>query len=171
LPPNQAPDSAAPETKLDDLGAFVPFFIRSIANRLANATSRTYQRQFGVGLNEWSCLATLAIKDDISASRICEISGFDKAVISRSVGALESKGLIETRPVEDHNRRRLIRLTPAGRSLYLEIRKLALVREERLLEGLSAKDRSALVGYLEIMQRNATGLVQDAAADESPSHL
>ena len=158
---------AEPEPTLADLGEFVPFFIRSIANRLAQAASRSYNRKFGIGLHEWSCLAPLAIKDDLSASRICESSGFDKGLISRSVGALESKGLIESRPVEDHNRRRLIRLTPAGRALYLEIRELALLREKRLLQGLSAEERTALVGYLEIMQRNATELMLEVAADDT----
>jgi DNA-binding MarR family transcriptional regulator len=150
--------------ELDD---FVPYYVRAIANRLAQAASRLYNRKFGIGLTEWSCLSTLAKEEEISASRICEMSGFDKGLISRGLGSLESKGLIQSRPVKDHNRKRLIRFTPAGRALYLEIRELALMREQRLLEGLSSPERAALLAALRVMQRNATRLAAEetAAAD------
>ena len=162
-------EPAAPEEADLDLDNFVPYYVKAIANRLAQAASRFYKQEFGIGLNEWSCLATLGKEEEISASRICEMSGFDKALISRSVNALEAKGFIETRPVEDHNRKRLIRFTPAGRALYVEIRKLALLREERLLEGLSSRDRSVLLDFLRLMHRNATNLVAQGAAGTEPS--
>jgi DNA-binding MarR family transcriptional regulator len=147
-----------PEPVLD-LDDYVPYYVRAIANRLAQAASQFYNQKFGIGLNEWSCLATLGKEQEISAARICEMSGFDKALVSRSVNSLEAKGFVETRPAEDHNRKRLIRFTPAGRELYLEIRRLALSREERLLEGFSAQDRAVLLGYLRAMHRNARHLV------------
>lgn len=152
-----------------DLDDFVPFYIRAIANRLAQAASRLYQQRFGIGLTEWSCLAALAKEEEISASRICAISGYDKGLISRGLGALEAKGFIESRPVMDHNRKRLIHLTPAGRRLYGEVRQLALLREERLLAGLSSDDRSALVASLRIMLRNARALVDGGAAKDGRS--
>ena len=158
-------DEASRAAAVLDLDDFVPFYIRAIANRLAQAASRLYSAKFGIGLTEWSCLAALAKEEEISASRICAISGFDKGLISRGLGALEAKGFIESRPVRDHNRKRLIRFTPAGRALYAEIRQLALVREERLLAGLSARDRSALLASLRIMHGNAIALVAGGGAD------
>ena len=158
----------APVLELDD---FVPYYVRVIANRLAQAASRLYQRKFGIGLTEWSCLSTLGKEEQISASRICEMSGFDKALVSRGLGSLEAKGFIQSRAVADHNRKRLIRFTPAGRTLYEEIRELALVREQRLLEGLSRPERSALLASLRIMQRNATALAaEETAAAEAAAH-
>lgn len=147
--------------ELDD---FVPYYIRAIANRLAQAASRLYQREFGIGLTEWSCLSTLAKEEEISASRICEMSGFDKALVSRGLGSLEAKGLVRSTAVKDHNRKKLIRFTPAGRALYIQIRELALLREERLLDGLSPDERSALLVSLRIMQRNATRLAAEETA-------
>ena len=153
-----------PDAVVLELDDFVPYYVRAIANRLGQAASRLYQRKFGIGLTEWSCLSTLGKEQEISASRICEMSGFDKGLISRGLGALEAKGFIQSRPVEHHNRKRLIRFTPAGRSLYSEIRELALIREQRLLEGLSSRERSALLASLRIMQRNATKLAAEEAA-------
>jgi DNA-binding MarR family transcriptional regulator len=162
---------AEPQTAVLELDDFVPYYVRAIANRLAQAASRLYQRKFGIGLTEWSCLSTLGKEEEISASRICEMSGFDKALVSRGLGSLEAKGFIQSSPVEDHNRRRLIRFTPTGRSLYLEIRELALIREQRLLEGLTRPERSALLASLRVMQRNATRLAaEETPADEAAAH-
>ena len=168
LDPQHDVELEAAVLELDD---FVPYYVRAIANRLAQAASRLYQRKFGIGLTEWSCLSTLGKEEEISASRICEMSGYDKGLISRGLGSLEAKGFIESRPVEDHNRKRLIRFTPAGRSLYVEIRELALIREQRLLEGLSSQDRSALLASLRIMHRNAKQLAaEEAAAPDAATH-
>lgn len=158
---------AAPEGSVLELDDFVPYYVRAIANRLAQAASRLYSRKYGIGLTEWSCLSTLAKEEEISASRICEMSGFDKGLVSRGLGSLEAKGYIASSPVKGHNRKRLIRFTPAGRALYVEIRELALIREQRLLEGLTKAERSALLASLRVMQRNATRLAAEetAAAD------
>lgn len=153
--------SAPAESALLELDDFVPYYVRAIANRLGQAASRLYQRKFGIGLTEWSCLSTLAKEEEISAARICEMSGFDKGLVSRGLGALEAKGLVQSRAAQDHNRKKLIRFTPAGRALYVRIRELALVREEYLLEGLSRDERTALLASLRIMQRNAARLAAE----------
>ena len=152
-----------PVLKLED---FTPYYVRAIANRLAQAASRLYNRKFGIGLTEWSCLSTLAKEEEISASRICEMSGFDKGLVSRGLASLEDKSLITTRPVKTHNRKRLIRFTPAGRAMYTEIEQLALQREEHLLKGFSPDDRVALMAYLRKMHRNALELVANEAGND-----
>lgn len=149
-----------------DLDAFAPYYIRAIANRLAQAASRLYKRDFGIGLTEWSCLSTLSKEQEISASRICAMSGFDKALVSRGIRSLEAKGFVQTRPVEDHNRKRLISFTPAGKALYNEIAALALDREQRLLKGLSANERAELMTSLQVMLRNAIALAAEDGASE-----
>lgn len=133
-----------------DLQDYVPYFIRAIANKLSQASSRQYGERFGIGLNEWACLALLARESDITAGRISEVGGYDKAVISRSIGALIEKGHVRSEPVPNHNRRRLLRLTKSGRKVYSEIRVLALTREAKLLEGISHEDQQQL---LEILRR------------------
>jgi DNA-binding MarR family transcriptional regulator len=148
-----------------DLGEYVPFYVRAIANRLAQAASREYKAKFGIGLNEWSCLGALARWTDISAARICEISGFDKALVSRSLRALESKGLITSRSAPNGSHKRLIRLTPAGRSLHDQILTLALAREQRLLKGIPAQERAGLLSFLRTMHTNALSLA-DGSGDE-----
>lgn len=139
-----------------DLFDYAPYLFRSIANRLGQSGSSRLTQEFGIGLNEWSCIALLALESNISASRICEVSGFDKGVISRSVNSLENKGYVRTALAPNSNRLRLINLTHAGWRLYRELLVLARERETRLLDGLSADDRIELMRLLRIVHGNTS---------------
>ena len=150
--------SAKPEL---DLFRYLPFYLRSISSRLNVIDSRLYVRSLGVGLNEWVCLALLAREDDISATRICEVSGYDKAVISRSISALTEKGLVTAKAVPDHNRRQLLRLTPSGQSKYREVEQRVLRRTEVLLADISAEERETLIELLSKILHSADALLQD----------
>lgn len=131
-----------------DLHNYVPYYIRSIANRLSQIDQRIYRNSLNVGLNEWACLALLAREDGISASRICEVSGYDKAVISRSVRSLMDKGYVSARAVANHNRKQLLSLTAKGKKAYLTIEALVLERERLLLEDVTPAQKKVLLKLL-----------------------
>lgn len=144
-----------------NLHDYAPYYIRATANKLAQAASKSYGERFGIGLNEWACLALLASEPDIPAARISEVGGFDKAIISRSIHSLEAKGYVSARRVANHNRKKLLRLTSEGEQIYGEIRDLARAREERLLEGMGIKDRKKLLELLRIIHTNSLRLDQE----------
>lgn len=137
-----------------DLFDYAPYLFRSIANRLGQSGSSLLMQRFGIGLNEWSCMALLALEPNISAKRICEVSGYDKGVVSRSINSLEDKGYIRTALAANSNRLRLINLTHAGRRLYAELQVLAKEREAVLLAGLSPNDRIELMRLLRVVHAN-----------------
>ena len=89
---------------------------------------------------------------------------FERVRARAALSALEAKGLVRTQSVKHHNRQRVICFTPAGRARYRSIRRLARVREQRLLEGLSDRQRADLLAALKIMLRNAAELVASEAA-------
>lgn len=139
-----------------DLFDYAPYLFRSIANRLGQSGSNLLMQGFGIGLNEWSCMALLALEPDISAKRISEVSGFDKGVISRSVNSLEEKGYVRTVLAPKSSRLRLINLTHAGWRLYRELRIFAAKREARLLDGLSDDERAELMRLLRKVHDNTS---------------
>ncbi|MGA8290973.1 MAG: hypothetical protein WB820_00420, partial [Rhodoplanes sp.] len=57
-------------------------------------------------------------------------------------------GLIEVRPDAADQRRQVIALTRKGIALHDKIVKLAIAREQKLLEGFSASERKTLLGFL-----------------------
>lgn len=143
-----------------DLSDYVPYFLRATANKLSQASSAEYGK-FGIGLNEWSCLALLAREPHISASRISEVSGFDKAVISRSVNSLENKGLVVVELAPNHNRKKAICLSEAGRLAHDEIMAIALARQKILLTGISADERAQLLRFMRLMHANVLSMLSD----------
>lgn len=161
--------TSSPKDEPDlDLYRYVPFYIRSIANRLFQIDKRLYSQRLDVGLNEWSCLALLMREEDISASRICEVSGYDKAVVSRSVQALQKKGLVAARSVPSHNRKLLLSLTDKGCEVYRQVEALVLERERLLLDGMSADEKETLIRLLAKMLERSDALLGDEA-DRLPS--
>lgn len=143
-----------------DLENYVPAFLTWIANKLSSSASLIYRRRFGVGIVEWRIMALLAVEPWITAGRICEVIGLDKAGVSRSVRFLLDKGFAETRYRDNNNRRQFIALTRAGIELHDRIALVARAREEQLLTGFSDAERAAAVRLLTRMHENLP-LVKD----------
>ena len=131
-----------------DLERYVPGLLTFMANKLSRAASTLYGRAFGVNVTEWRILSQLAIEPGIPASRICQVIGLDKGPVSRTLSTMEAAGLVAGLSDRVDARRRLMRLTPAGRALHDEILAVALEREERLLACLSADERDTLIALL-----------------------
>src|SRR6478609_7898308 len=94
VPKIDAPARNEAHAQLLDLERYVPAFITFIANKLSNSATVFYQTQFGVNVTEWRIMSLLAIEPGIPASRICQVIGFDKGPVSRTLSMLESRGLV-----------------------------------------------------------------------------
>ncbi len=148
-----APVQAGGETVLD-LRRYVPGLLTFLANKLSRSASALYQREFGVNITEWRIMSQLAIEPGIPASRICQVIGFDKGPVSRSLAAMEKKGIVTIAVDAVDARRRVITLTPAGLALHDRVIRVALERERRLLACLPAEERERLIASLNAMHEN-----------------
>ena len=131
-----------------DLDRYVPAFFTFIAHNLARSSTAVYQKRFGVNVTEWRVLSLLVIKPGISASRICFIIGIDKGPVSRTLNAMQARGLITIGADSSDGRTHSIALTPQGRALHDEIVGVALERERRLLNCLREDEQEVLIGLL-----------------------
>ncbi|MCB1340984.1 MAG: MarR family transcriptional regulator [Pseudooceanicola sp.] len=125
------------------------------ANRYTRAAARLYQDRFGIGAMDWRMLVMLTREPGSSVSHAGRTIGIDKGAVSRSLKRLEDKGLATTR-----GGRSDWVLTPAGEQLHAEILKVALERQQRLLEGLSAQDVAVLTRCLGRFLTNLEGMEQ-----------
>jgi DNA-binding MarR family transcriptional regulator len=137
-----------------DLSRYVPGLLTFLANKLSRSASVLYQREFGVNVTEWRIMAQLAIEPGIPASRICQVIGFDKGPVSRSLATMERKGILTIAVDPADARRRVIALSAEGRSLHDRIIAVALERERRLLACLSIEERERLIASLSAMHEN-----------------
>jgi DNA-binding MarR family transcriptional regulator len=143
-----------------NLGRYVPGLITHIANKLSRNANSVYQRRFGVSVTEWRILSQLAIEPGIPASRICFVIGFDKGPISRTLTAMETRGLITIRPNPRDARSYAIDLTNEGRRIHNEIIVVALERERSLLACLQPQEVEMLINLLVRVHSNI-GAVAD----------
>lgn len=137
-----------------DLERYVPGLLTFLANKLSRSASALYQREFGVNVTEWRIMSQLAIEPGIPATRICQVIGFDKGPVSRSLAAMERKGILAVEADPADARRHVITLTEAGRALHDRIMPVALERERRLLAPLPAGERDQLIASLNALHDN-----------------
>ncbi len=111
-----------------------------------------YRQSLGVGINNARVVIALARESGLTATQLTEVTGLDKAVISRSLNLLRTKKLI--RFDDAARRRRKAELLPAGEDLSRRIARMMGDRERLLLQGFSDKEKVALVNYLQRMLGN-----------------
>jgi DNA-binding MarR family transcriptional regulator len=139
--------------QLLDLDRYVPALITFTANKLSRTATVLYQKRFGVNVTEWRILSQLAIEPGISASRICHVIGFDKGPVSRTLAAMEKRGLVAIKSGAD-GRTYAISLTAKGMTTQDQVIAVALERERRLLSCLSKDEREALIALLRRVHGN-----------------
>lgn len=118
------------------------------ANRYTRAVSRIYQDRFGIGAMDWRMLVMLTREPDSSVSHASRTIGIDKAAVSRSLTRLEKRGLARAEAPGPDGRRRLFRLTEAGRAMHDEMLALAMARNRELFKGFSEEDMTQFAGLL-----------------------
>jgi DNA-binding MarR family transcriptional regulator len=137
-----------------DLDRYVPGYVTFIANKLSNSATAFYQRHFGVNVTEWRIMSQLAIEPGIPASRICQVIGFDKGPVSRTLALLQKRGLVAIRANPHDGRSHSITLTARGRAVHDKVIVAALDRERRLLSCLRKDEREVLIDLLRRLHNN-----------------
>jgi DNA-binding MarR family transcriptional regulator len=137
-----------------DLERYVPGFITFIANKLSRSANAFYQKRFGVNVTEWRMMSLLAIEPGITASRICQVIGFDKGPVSRTLAMMQKRGLIAIDDDPRDARSHSVSLTPKGRDTHDAVIVVALAREQRLLSCLRKDEQETLIELLRRIHGN-----------------
>jgi DNA-binding MarR family transcriptional regulator len=132
------------QLRVVDLDSYLPHHITVIANKWARGSSRIYLKRFGIGVNEWRVLSTIAIEPGCTANRIWQLTTVDTAIISRAAKTLEAAGLITATPDPRDPRRTLLNLTEAGAAKHDAVMQVALTRQAQLFSGLAPDEIQAL---------------------------
>jgi len=146
-----------------DLERYVPAFITFIANKLSNSATALYQHKFGVNVTEWRIMSLLAIEPGVPAARICQVIGFDKGPVSRTLATMQKRGLIAIRTDPDDGRTHMISLTAKGRATHDKVIVAALDRERRLLACLSRDEQEVLIDLLQRLHNNLGAVTGNGA--------
>ena len=142
-----------------NIDRYVPAFVTFIANKLSNSATAVYQRNFGINVTEWRIMTQLALEPGIPASRICQVIGFNKGPVSRTLAVMQKRGLVTIRTDPSDGRTHSISLTAKGRTIHDKVIVVALEREKRLLSCLKADEREVLIDLLRRLHNNLGAVI------------
>jgi DNA-binding MarR family transcriptional regulator len=158
----EIPDYTRTSAHALNLDHYVPAYLTYLAGKISSSASATYRPRFGVGITDWRIMALLASEPWISAGRLCDVIGLDKAAVSRSVRGMKLIGIVDVQWADEDQHRQLIALTRKGLILHDRIVKFSLQREQQLLKSFSAAERKMLINFLsrmhaQVVDANVTG--------------
>jgi len=152
--PRRAPEADLPLR----LETFLPYRLSVLANAVSRAIAQRYEAEFGLTIPEWRVMALLGASPGLTATEVAEATPMDKVAISRAVRSLSEAGRLRATADGADGRRQKLSLTPAGLTVYRKIVPLARTLEERLLEDLSARERTALAALMARLEAAASTL-------------
>jgi MarR family transcriptional regulator, transcriptional regulator for hemolysin len=104
----------------------------------------------------WLVLLALTINEEANQRQLAESVGIRGATLTHHLNAMESAGLVVRWRDPENRRSHVVRRTPAGDELFLQLRDAATAFDTRLRRGLSAKDVDTLRTLLNRLSSNST---------------
>ena len=102
-----------------------------------------------------------AAPEGITAAQLGELCGKNKADVSRMVGILEKKGLVQKVAIGKNMYRARLLLTEEGKQAAEHVRKRAAVAVELAGSGLSEEEREIFYKALELITENLQKLSKE----------
>jgi DNA-binding MarR family transcriptional regulator len=144
----------APEP-LVALEEFLPYRLNVLAGLTSSALAQIYAERFGLTIPAWRVIVTLGQYEHRTARDMAPDGVMHKSTVSRTVSALEKRGLVVRRPNLDDRREEWLALTPAGRAIYEAVAPEALAVEERLLSVLTSDEQRMLSSLIDKLTQQA----------------
>ena len=134
------------EAQALELENFLPYRLSVLAQLVSESLHDLYAGPFGLSVTQWRVMAALGRFAPLTATDVGLRIVMDKVAVSRAVGGLMKRGLVERATDREDRRREPLRLTEKGRAMHDEIVPLALKYEAELYAALSAEERRTLNG-------------------------
>jgi DNA-binding MarR family transcriptional regulator len=134
---------------------FLPYRLNRLADAASREFSTIYRDRHGLTRPEWRTLATLGQFGTTTATAIGTHSAMHKTKVSRAVFELEKRKWL-LRATDEHDRRvEHLSLTAAGRRAYRDLIPLARAFEARFLAALEARERTAILEAVTLLEQAA----------------
>ncbi|GAO53266.1 MarR family winged helix-turn-helix transcriptional regulator [Novosphingobium sp. MD-1] len=154
-PPDDDPTLRASERRWKLFGqSHLPYRILLLAKMIDRVTSQHVREKAAMSLAEWRVISHVELMGQCSASEIADAAFVDRAEVSRAVGVLEGRGLIQREPHPRNRKSSLISLTEEGKRIYASVREERSGMYEDWLGDLSADERRQLdIELRKVMRR------------------
>jgi DNA-binding MarR family transcriptional regulator len=121
---------------------------------LERGAALTYRRSLNISLFETIIISQLGDVVEMPLSELIGNIDRNKGQVGRTIKSLEDNGWVEYSPIST-SRRAVLRLTQAGRGMARQMVRIAIERDEALMEGVSADERETFAQVLTELTANA----------------
>ena len=136
---------------------FLTFRITRLSNALRANLTKKYLDEFDLSLPEWRLLALVARFAPMRFSEVTSRSSMDKGQVSRTLRAMEKRGMTRMKVIRTRGARSaevlaapvMVSITAKGRALYRAVLPVARRRQAEMLLTLSSADRLGLYSTLD----------------------
>jgi len=135
------------------LESYVPYLFYTITGQ-HNRNLRKRLKRSGMNIARWRVLAVLKDHGRLNISQIVERTIIEQPTVSRIVDQLEREGLAFRETCDKDSRYVQVMLSRAGETVFNEIYPEALQHQAHALDGFTRQETSALIGFLERIQKN-----------------
>ena len=104
-------------------------------------------------------------QEGITAAKLCELCGKDKADVSRMMSLLEKKGLVKK--CGENHYRALLKLTDEGKTAAEHVRKRAKLAVEVAGKGISDEHREIFYNSLERITANLQAISREGLPEQT----
>jgi MarR family transcriptional regulator, organic hydroperoxide resistance regulator len=132
---------------------FLPHLIARLAYQLNTDLVEKLKRE-GINVTRWRILAVLSMGDGIAITDIIDRAMVQQSALSRALMRMEKENYVRRVLRRDDARCVEVYLTDKGRALFNSLNIVVRRREQRLLEGFSAKQIEAAFTLIRRLSRN-----------------
>lgn len=122
--------------------------IHAFSNMISGFFYSRTEQPLGITLPEWRVLRSVLLSPGTSQGEVALAEGLNVMNVSRAVGGLKRKGLVDSRPDEDDRRRTLLTATPVGEEMGLEIGQREALIYEHVFSVLAEDEVGELADLL-----------------------
>lgn len=134
------------------LQLFITYRLSVLSTKLNRQSNRVLKKAGNLRVPEWRILAILNLHGEMNGTRLADLANVDPGLVSRSLRALEARGLIATRRSDDDRRNAFTSATAAGRALHAKVLPAMQRRQQYLLSVLTAEERAAFLRITDKLQ-------------------
>jgi DNA-binding MarR family transcriptional regulator len=134
---------------------FLTYRVHALHVALNRQAIEILDRASGLRLPEWRVISLLGNGGALNASTIGQNSVTDKGLLSRTLAALEKRGLIRTARDARDQRSVTVRLTRKGQAVYDKTIPHMRARHRLLMKALNKSEQTAVFAIIDKLLRAA----------------
>ncbi len=142
-----------------DLTNHLPYKLAVLSNSIKRTTTDRFVNDSSLSARDWRVLAIIGNETPVTAADVVELTGMDKATVTRACQSLQSNHLIEKINHPTDKRSQLLKLTQQGSVEFNRLAPKMINSDQEYRSALSPGENLLLMELIDKLQRHADQLL------------